>query len=872
MADSTLFLIDGNSFCYRAYYAVRALTTSSGQPTNAVFGFVTMLNKLLAEQRPRYLAAAFDLKGPTFRHRRYEQYKIHRKPMPEELISQIPLIKDVLAAYRVPIYEKEGYEADDLLATIATAAAKAGRSVCIITGDKDALQLVNDRIRVANTHKDGLIYDEAAVRQRYGVEPRRMVDLMALMGDATDNIPGVPGIGEKTAVELIKQFGTLDTLLERQAEVAKPSVRQLLRQYGDQARLSRELATMDTRVPIGVALEALAVREPDVERLAALYQRLEFRSLLKQLPVQPSRVEGKTTYRRVDDATALERLLQTIRRAGRVACSTQLTEASPARGRLAGCAVSCADGEAWFIALSGEGAAGGRALAALWHDPKVLKIGHDLKTLVTALAHDDVALAPPISDLMVASYLISPSKASHTVEDLTLEYLQRRIAPLSEHGQRTWEEACLAADLVGQLEPRLAQELKRRQLETLYRDVELPLVTVLAEMERTGVAVDREYLQKVSRHFGKELTALAAAIYEAAGTTFNINSPKQLAEVLFGRLKLPVVKRTKTGPSTDVEVLEYLAATHPLPERLLRYRELSKLQSTYVEALPGLIDPETQRIHASFNQAVAATGRLSSSNPNLQNIPIRTEEGRKIRKAFVPGQRGWRLLAADYSQIELRILAHLSEDAALIAAFQRGEDVHVRTASLIFNVKPKEVDAAMRATAKTVNFGVIYGISPFGLAKQLRIDQAVAKAFIDAYFARYPKVRQYMDAQIAFARQHGYVTTLFHRRRYLPEIASKDNAVRQFAERMAINTPVQGTAADLIKLAMVHLHRRLHEGRLAARLLIQVHDELVLECPTDEVKRVAGLVRHEMTQALSLRVPIEVSVEAGKNWLDLEPV
>jgi len=873
VVDRTLYLIDGNSFCYRAYYAVRELRTSHGQPTNAVFGFIAMLNRLLATERPAYLAAAFDLKGPTFRHEKYDQYKIHRKPMPDELVSQLPIVKELLAAYRVPIYELAGYEADDVLATIAVQAAKAGLSVFIVTGDKDALQLVNDRIRVYNTHKEGLIYDADKVRERYGVGPEQMVELMALMGDATDNIPGVPGIGEKTAVELVRQFGSVDALLKRREEVAKPALRKLLEAHGEQARLSLELATIDAQVPIAVDLEQMRVQEPDVDRLADLYQRLEFRSLLKQLPVKGAGRSVSSHYQRVEDAAAFDQLLQAVRRAKRVAVAVQLTDASPARGRVSGCALSCADGEAWFVPLADASAEPFRQrLRAFWSDAAIMKIGHDLKPFLRALAIDGEVLAGPLSDCMVASYLVNPSRASHALDELALEYLQQRIAPTKDEGQQVWEEACLSADLAWRLEPLLARELEERELTALYRDVELPLTAVLAEMERVGVAINRECLGELSAYFAKELEALSAAIYQAAGTTFNINSPKQLSEILFTQLKLPIIKRTKTGASTDVEVLEYLATLHPLPERLLRYRELSKLQSTYVGALPELINVETGRVHASFNQAVAATGRLSSSNPNLQNIPVRTEEGRKIRKAFVPGERGWVLLSADYSQIELRILAHLSGDEALIEAFQRGEDVHAYTASLIFGVKPGEVDSSMRASAKTVNFGVIYGISPYGLAKQLRVEQSVAKEFIDAYFARYPKVRSYMDEQIEHAKQHGFVTTLFHRRRYLPEIQSKDNAVRQFAERMAINTPVQGTAADLIKLAMVNLHRRLRSERCEGRMLIQVHDELVLECPKDELKPLVSTVQREMVQALSLRVPIEVTLKAGLNWLEMEPV
>jgi len=873
VADRTLYLIDGNSFCYRAYYAVRELRTSHGQPTNAVFGFVAMLNRLLSTERPAYLAAAFDLKGPTFRHEKYDQYKIHRKPMPDELVSQLPIVKELLVAYRVPIYELAGYEADDVLATIAVQAAKAELSVFIVTSDKDALQLVNDRIRVYNTHKEGLIYDADKVRERYGVGPEQMVELMALMGDATDNIPGVPGIGEKTAVELIRQFGSVETLLKRREEVAKPALRKLLEEHGEQARLSLELATIDAQVPIAVDLDQMRVQEPDVDRLAELYQRLEFRSLLKQLPVKGDGRSSSSHYQRVEDAAAFDQLLQAAQQGRRVAVAAQLTDAAPARGRVSGCALSCADGEAWFVPLADASAEPFRQrLAALWKDATMTKIGHDLKPFLRALAVDGEVLDGPFSDCMVASYLANPSRTSHALDELALEYLQQRIAPTKDEGQQTWEAVCLAADLSWRLEPLLARELEERELTALYRDVELPLTAVLAEMERVGVAINREYLGELSAYFAKELEALSAAVYQVAGTTFNINSPKQLSEILFTQLKLPIIKRTKTGASTDVEVLEYLATLHPLPERLLRYRELSKLQSTYVEALPELIDAETGRVHASFNQAVAATGRLSSSNPNLQNIPVRTEEGRKIRKAFVPGARGWTLLSADYSQIELRILAHLSGDEALIEAFQRGEDVHTHTASLIFGVKLKEVDSSMRASAKTVNFGVIYGISPYGLAKQLRVEQSVAKEFIDAYFARYPKVRSYMDEQIEHAKQHGFVMTLFHRRRYLPEIKSKDNAVRQFAERMAINTPVQGTAADLIKLAMVNLHRRLRSERCEGQMLIQVHDELVLECPKDELKPLASTVQREMVQALSLRVPIEVTLKTGLNWLEMEPV
>ena len=880
MPQTKAFLIDGTAFCYRAFYAIRALSTSAGRPTNAVYGFATMLNALRKTKQPDYLAVAFDAGKPTFRHERFEAYKVQRKPMPEALIAQLPLIKELLAAYRVRVFEQEGYEAEDLFATIARRIASPGVEVFLVTGDKDALQLVGPQVKVYNPHKDHLVFDEQKVLERYGVPPARMVDLMALMGDDIDNIPGVPGIGEKTASELLQQFGSLEALYAHLDEVKSASQRTALAQHREQVQLARELAQIDCEVPLTVELEELAVREPEWTALRRLFRSLEFKRLLEETDAEvPSDPRGSLQVQVVTDAPSAKHLESLLASTAAAAVWSHRDEASGA-GVLA---LAWRTTEAWIVSMEDPRAPWLEPLLKWLSSAAHPKMGHDLKRTLLWLRAMSGELEGIVDDTMLAAYLLKPSQTSPSLQDTAEEWLEVRLRPVSsldlgttpQTAQTIARHTCAILQLAGVLK----EALRTTQLERLYRELELPLVRVLADMEATGVAIDLELLATIRRQMEAKLHALTEELYALAGGEFNLNSPKQLAEVLFQQLKLPVIKRTKTGPSTDSEVLRQLASQHPLPQHLIEYRELTKLVSTYLDAFPQLMNPKTGRLHSSFNQTGTATGRLSSSEPNLQNIPIKTELGRQIRKAFVAGPSpaigiprrgpGWWLVAADYSQIELRILAHLSEDPELLNAFRQDRDIHRHTASLIYGVPEDAVTPEMRSAMKAVNFGIIYGMSAHGLSKELGISHEEATAFIEAYFARYPRVRAFLDAQAQKAKRDGYVQTLLGRRRFIQEVASPDPIVRQFGERMAVNAPIQGTAADVIKLAMVQVAQALGARQMRSRLILQVHDELVFEAPPQERESLVGLVRDVMEHAIPLSVPLRVVVKTGPNWLEM---
>ena len=853
-----LFLIDGSSFCYRAFYAIRELSTSKGQPTNAVYGVVAMLRRLIEEEKPEYLAVAFDLPGPTFRHRRYEGYKEHRKPMPEALVDQLPWIREVLAAFRIPVFEREGYEADDVLGTIARRAEAKGLTVYLVTGDKDALQLVGERVKIYKPLKDGHeILDDKTLLERWKLKPDQVVEVMALMGDEVDEIPGVPGIGEKTAVDLIQKFGSVERLVRHLEKEKKPDVRpavaRAIQENAGQLQMSRELATLDTEVPLELKVEELAVREPDKAALHGIFQKLEFRTLSKEF--MPEAAGGATQLERLESAAGLSRIQPLLRKAGRVGVA-------PADGAVA---LAWEDGKG-LLACGPDVL---KELAWLWEDGRIAKAAPALKELMLRMLRAEAPLGEGWDDPSIASYVLDPTRPSHRVADLAAEFLGEGIGS-EDPAERAAQEAQAARRML----PKMLGEMEEKGLLLLYREVEIPLVRVLARMEHRGIAVDPAAFGELSKQLQAALAGLSGEIHGLAGGEFNINSPKQLQEVLFGTLKLPVVKRTKTGASTDEEVLRRLSTMHELPAKILEYRELAKLSSTYVEALPRLVSPETGRIHCSFNQTVTATGRLSSSNPNLQNIPIRAELGRQVRRGFVPSREGWLFLAADYSQVELRILAHLSGDPGLVGAFQRGEDVHRITAADVFGVKPAEVTAKMRAAAKTINFGIVYGMTSFGLSKELETDLSEAEGFIGRYFARYPKVREYLDQTLEETKRRGYCTTLLNRRRYIPELKAKEPTVRQFAERMAVNAPIQGSAADLIKVAMVAIDGELQAKGFAARMLLQVHDELVFELPPEEMAKVEELVRERMEQPrlsgkpIRLEAPLVVNFQSGANWFE----
>ncbi|OIO39242.1 MAG: DNA polymerase I [Candidatus Omnitrophica bacterium CG1_02_49_16] len=886
-----VILLDGNSFCYRAFYAIRELRNSKGQATNAVYGFIVMLEKLLKDVNPDGIAVTFDMKGPTFRHKRYDQYKIQRLPMPDDLVSQMPIIKEVVSAMNIPIFQKEGFEADDVIATLAKKLEAAGHEPIIVTADKDALQLVNKKISVLNPQKENQVYDEEAVKKRFGVGPKQVVEIMALMGDASDNIPGVPGIGEKTASKLIIEFGTLEGVLKNLSKIKGEKIKENLKTYEAEARLSKELAQVDCQVPLLLTIEKLKRQEPDAEKLVRLYQTLEFKTLIKNLSAaeQKNSEDPSLEYYLIEDKKSLAALKEKLSKKSEWAFDFETTGTNALTAEPIGISFSFKEKEAFYVnfnktTLKAEQCLG--FMKDLFQDKNIKKIGQNLKYEVLILKNFGIALDGIAFDTMVASYCLNPAKPNHNLDDITMEHLGLRITSITEligTGQnqipmeslpidQVYRYGCQDSDITFRLSKILAKKLEEKDLIELFQEIEMPLVSVLADMEHAGIAVDKKLLSELSEEMEKELKSLTLKIHKEAGKEFNINSPKQLAEILFETLGLPVVKKTKTGMSTDVEVLQELAEIHSLPKEILKFRELSKLKSTYVDALPLLVNSKTQRVHTSFNQTVTATGRLSSSDPNMQNIPVRTREGRKIRGAFVAGVRTNSLVSADYSQIELRVLAHLSGDENLIRAFQEGADIHRYTASLIFNVELTGVTEAMRDSAKTVNFGVLYGMGAFSLAKSLHITNDAARDFIKAYFDRVPRVKKYLDETLEKARQDGFVSTYFKRRRYIPEILSKDIRMKKFAERTAINMPIQGTASDIIKIAMREISARLVKEKFKALMILQVHDELLFEVPNDELKDLIALVTQEMQGAVLFKVPIKVSVKAGPNWLDMVEV
>jgi len=878
-----LFLIDGNSFCYRAFYAIRSLATSKGRPTNAVYGVITMINKIIKTEQPDMLAVAFDLKGPTFRHDKFEDYKAHRKPMPDDLVSQMPVIKEVIKAYRIPIFELQGFEADDVLATLARRAEKKSFTTFIVTGDKDAMQLVGDNIFVYNPHGDGVVFDSNMVSAKFGIKPSQVTDLLAIMGDSSDNIPGIKGIGEKGARELIEQFGSLENLLANVDKVKSNSKRELINTGKDQAVLSKELAVLDENVPIDIDFNELMLKEPDSARLVELFKDLEFRSLLKEFA---SGDALKFEYTIIDTVKKLDTLTKDLAKQEIIALDTETTGTDTLTAKLVGISFSWQKGEAYYVPFNIGGELTEKVilktLEKVLCDGKIKKVGQNVKYDHNVLLSAGTELKGISFDTMVASYLLNPSKSNHNLGDISLEYLSHKMTDIEEligkgknavtmdkvDIEKVKNYCCQDSDVTYRLYEILDKELKNKGLGELFGEIEMPLVRVLAHMERAGISIDTEYLKILSEEMDKHLEKHRKAIYDSAGEEFNINSPKQLQVILFEKLKYPVIKRTKTGPSTDEEVLSTLADKYPLAKELLRYREFSKLKSTYVDALPELLSSQTGKVHTSFNQTVTATGRLSSSQPNLQNIPIRTDEGRKIRKAFIASGKDQILLSADYSQIELRVLAHLSGDENLIKAFKQDKDIHRFTASLLYGVDEKDVTDKMRSGAKTVNFGIVYGMGAFRLSKDLNISIDEAKLFIDNYFARYPGIKKYLDGIIEGARKDKFVKTIMNRVRYIPEITSADVRMKNFAERTAINAPIQGSAADIIKIAMIRIFNEIRDMKSA--MVLQVHDELVFNVYKDELQKVADIVRDGMENVMELNVPLKVNMEIGPNWLEME--
>ena len=915
-----LYLIDGSAYIYRAYHAIRPLSNAAGQPTHAVYGFTATLLRVIREKNPRYLAIAYDAKGPNFRHQIYPQYKANRPEMPADLACQIPYIKEVVSAYHITTLEQRGVEADDLIAAAARRLAGPDQPQIIVSGDTDLLQLVNDWVTLWDPMQDTLM-DPAAVAKKYQVPPEHLLDYFALIGDTSDNVPGVPGVGPKTAAKLIGQFGSLDNLFANLDQISAAKLREKMVAHRDDARLARELIRLKDDLELPTNLDDYTLPPPNQEKLRQLFTELEFTRLLKsELPAEKL---ASDDFQLINDPARLKELIEQLAADPAVlVIDTETTSLDPMQAELVGISLTLAAGRVngttpaadeqaksweksgsdsnllcWYLPIAHRRADGTpapdqlllaevrRALAPLLADTKRLKLGHNLKYDLQVLHRHGMPLAAPLADTMLASYLIDPSRRSHGLDVLSEELLQRRLTSFAEVTDRdrrpeafahvapeaaaaySCEDVAATRLLWDIFQPRLAE----LELEELFYEVEMTLLPILARMERVGIMVDAGLLNELAAEFSRELERLSEKIHQLAGTEFNINSPRQLGEVLFERLKLPHGRKTKgkTGYSTDIRELERLAAYHDLPAAIIAQRNLSKLKSTYVDKLSTLINPADGRIHTSFNQTVTATGRLSSSNPNLQNIPVRTSEGRRLRGAFIAAA-GHRFLAADYSQIDLRVLAHYSADPMLLAAFQKDQDIHNRTAAEIFRVNPAMVTADMRRVAKTINFGIIYGMSAFGLAEQLHCSRKEAQVFIDRYFELYQGVRRFMGEIVEQARRDGFVRTLLKRRRQLPEIASSNKMRREFAERTAINTPIQGTAADIIKLAAIVCDRELRRSGFKTEALLQIHDELIFEVPEEELVPVGQLVKQAMENVMELAVPLRVNLKTGSNLASTE--
>ncbi len=882
-----IYLIDGSAFIYRAYHAVAPLSNSAGLPTHAIFGFHNILKRVLKEKAPSHIAVIFDAKGPVFRHEMYSEYKANRPPMPDDLVVQIPYIKELVTAFGICSLELAGVEADDLIATATQILKKQDCEVVVVSGDKDLFQLVDEQVVVWEPMRDRII-DVQAVKDKYKVGPSQLLDCYALIGDSSDNVPGVPGVGPKTAEKLINQYQSLDGVYEHLDQMKKSKLKERLESNRDAAFLSRDLIRLKMDVDVPTEIDAYRLAEPNKKDLQKLYKELEFVSFLES---EKKRQElPRDSFTLVQTEEGFDKVLSALDGANLIVLDTETTSVDARNATLVGLSLAVSPAQSWYIPLAHKNKDGTIADGQLAQDKvieglrpyfesdSVVKLGHNIKYDYTVLQQCcDIGLGGPLYDTMIAAYLLAPVRRSYKLDDLCLD-IGFSLTPFTAVVDDPKKEGCFAfvdvaaagnyscEDVFGTL--MLWQEFEPRLNELglmkLFCEVETPLVAILAEMETTGITVSTEVLQELSHEFLEKLDVLEQEIYSLAGHTFNIQSPKQLGVILFEELQLPHGRKTKTGYSTDMKVLEKLADKHELPAKIIQFRTIAKLQSTYVEKLQGLIDSKTGRVHTSFNQTVTATGRLSSSNPNLQNIPIRSEDGNRIRAAFIP-EKDKLFLSADYSQIDLRVLAHYSQDKALLAAFNRGEDIHGRTAAELFSVSPLLITKEMRRVAKGINFGIVYGMSSFGLAKQLDISRREAQRFIDKYFALYSGVKHFMGDIIEEARSKGYVTTLYGRRRMLPEINIKNKTRREFAERTAINSPIQGTAADIVKLAMIKVERLLEKKGLQAKLLLQIHDELVFELPDYEVEDTRAVVQEAMESAMELDVPLVVNFELGKN-------
>ncbi|ARU59714.1 DNA polymerase I [Tumebacillus avium] len=879
-----LVLIDGNSITYRAFFALPPLSNSKGQYTNAAYGFTTMLLRLLQDEQPTHLMVAFDKGKATVRQEIYAEYKGTREKTPGELREQFPIVRSILDSFDIPYVEVEGHEADDIIGTITKEAEAQGYESLVVTGDKDLLQLVSDHVTTMLTRKgisETEKYTEKEIAERYGLTPQQIIDLKGLMGDTSDNIPGIPGVGEKTALKLLAQFPSVEEVLEHADEAPGKKLQEKLREHADSARMSKQLATINREIPLDIDFESYRFESYDAGKVREIFKALEFKSLLDRLPqggtesesaAEPAAPLHEVVVTQIIGADELRSIIDILPET--VGLYLDL-EGNYQLGEIHGLALATKDA-AWYMPFDGMLP---NEVVALLQDGGKSKVFYDVKAVCAALKTQRIELDCNVFCSLLGSYLLSPSDGTPDLFDVIEHHIGWRIEPLPKGTAKkkvevsVEERAKLAGSVAAanaHLKELLEVALETSDLMPLYRDLELPLSFVLADMEASGVRIDTEELKEIGENLKERIEALQKEIFELAGLEFNLNSPKQLGEVLFDKMGLPASKKTKTGYSTSADVLEKLAEHSPVVQKILDFRQLGKLQSTYVE---GLLNAARQagdlfRVHTQFNQALTATGRLSSTEPNLQNIPIRTEEGRRLRHVFVPTDPEWKILAADYSQIELRILAHISGDENMIDAFVHDEDIHTRTATQVFEVSPEEVDSNMRRAAKAVNFGIVYGISDFGLSQNLNIPRKQAGAFIESYFAKFPGVKRYMEDVVEQARRDEYVTTLLGRKRHLPDIKASNFNIRSFAERTAMNTPIQGTAADIIKKAMVSIHEAMKEQKLRARMLLQVHDELIFECPPDEIEQLKGLVRQEMEHVTVLSVPLKADINVGDTWYE----
>ncbi len=888
MKSKKIMIIDGSSLLHRAFYALPLLTTKSGLYTNGVYGFLTMFYKITEQYEPDYIGVAFDKKGPTFRHKKYVEYKGTRQSTPSELSQQFPMIKEILSYMNIPTLEMQEYEADDIAGTLAKIGENEALEVILVTGDKDYLQLTTDKTKVLLTKK-GITeieaYDRNRIKEEYGIEPKQFIDLKGLMGDKSDNIPGVPGIGEKTGLKLIQEYGSIQNIYENIDKISGKKLKENLIENENLAYISRTLGEIITNVPLNMELEDFKATTPEWIKLKNIYEELEFKSLLNKIPSEfkekTQKVKFDYSYRELKPSEFGE-LVNDIKTEEKFCFKFIINNLNYIENEIIGIGIKTPRGMTNYIDLLQYTDEFTNYFKEIFENSQIAKIGHDLKVDIVQLFRLNIALKNFTFDSMIAQYLLNPSQSNYSINNLSEEYFDvygiqsedvfgkgkglKKARDLDK--EDIMKYLSFIFESVFKLEPIMMEKIIEQRMENLYTEVELPLAEVLANMEFIGFKIDTNELKILGKEYDEEIDSLTKEIYELAGSTFNINSPKQIGEILFEKLMLPVIKKTKTGYSTDVEVMEKLKDQHPIVEKILRYRQIVKLKSTYIDGLLSLINSKTNRIHSSFNQTIASTGRISSTEPNLQNIPIRTEDGRKIRKAFIAESPNFRLLDGDYSQIELRVLAHISNDPKMKDAFVSGEDIHRKTASEVFHVEKEDVTSDLRYRAKAVNFGIVYGISDFGLSRDLNIPRKEAKEYIENYFKNFQMVKKYMEDIVSEGKKNGYVETILHRRRYIPELNSKNYNVRSFGERIALNTPIQGSAADIIKMSMVRVYNDLRDRNLRSRLILTVHDELILEVHKDEIDEVNKLVKNIMENAISLTIPLKVDFKIGDSWYD----